>query len=188
MDLLVIIGLAVGLSLDALAVSIANGYMIKQLKFHHAFRISAFFGFFQAVMPLAGWSAGLHFSSYIKKVDHWIAFCLLAFIGGKMIFESKKLEEDCESKNCTHFPTLLLLSLATSIDALAVGLSFAILNMSILTPIAIIGIITFTVCIIGVYVGNRLGHVFENKLELSGGIILVGIGIRILVEHLIKHI
>jgi putative Mn2+ efflux pump MntP len=188
MDLPLIFGLAVGLSLDALAVSIANGIVIHQLKFRHAFRIAFFFGAFQAFMPIIGWAAGSYFSSYIQQFDHWIVFGLLGFIGGKMIVESKSLDKHCRGINCTHFPTLLTLSVTTSIDALAVGLSFAILNVNILLPVAIIGIITFAVCIVGIYMGNTLGHIFENKLELAGGIILIGIGLKILIEHLYKHI
>jgi len=162
MDLLLIVSIALGLSLDAFAVSVANGILIHQLKFSHAFRISLFFGAFQAVMPLIGWAAGSYFSPYIMQFDHWIAFGLLAFIGGKMIVESRSLD--------------------------AVGLSFAILDVHILLPVAVIGIVTFVVCITGVYAGNRIGHLFENRFELAGGIILIGIGLKILIEHLVQHI
>ncbi|KPJ86344.1 MAG: hypothetical protein AMS17_12795 [Spirochaetes bacterium DG_61] len=188
MDLLLIVSIALGLSLDAFAVSVANGILIHQLKFSHAFRISLFFGAFQAVMPLIGWAAGSYFSPYIMQFDHWIAFGLLAFIGGKMIVESRSLDRDCSGVDCSHFPTLLLLSVTTSIDALAVGLSFAILDVHILLPVAVIGIVTFVVCITGVYAGNRIGHLFENRFELAGGIILIGIGLKILIEHLVQHI
>jgi len=144
--------------MDALAISIANGFMIKQLHFRHAFIIAFFFGLFQAFMPVIGCSAGHYFISYIEKFDHWIAFLLLTFIGAKMIFESNKISTCEKPKDCTHFPTLLLLSFATSIDALAVGISFSILKISILTPVMIIGGVTFFICMAGVYLGDKVGH------------------------------
>lgn len=178
-------GVALGLSMDAFAVSVANGLVIHQLKFRHAFRISLFFGAFQAFMPVLGWLAGTCLSSLIQHIAHWVAFFLLLFIGIKMIVEAKSRDRECSSRNCLHFPTLLVMSLATSIDALAVGVSFAVLKISIFLPIAIIGAVTFVVCIIGVYIGDRTGHIFENKLETAGGILLIGIGIKILLEHLV---
>ncbi len=188
MDLLFILGVAVGLSLDAFAVSITNGCLIKKLHFTHALRIAFFFGLFQALMPLIGWAAGSHFSEYIQKIDHWIVFCLLAFIGAKMIVESRSMKNGCEDRDCRDFPTLLLFSIATSFDALAVGVSFGILKMHILLPVTIIGVVTFLLCLIGVYAGNRIGHIFENKLGLAGGMVLIGIGLKILLTHLIRHI
>jgi putative Mn2+ efflux pump MntP len=185
MSLIKIIGIGIGLSMDALSVSVVNGCAIKELKFKHAFRMSFFFGFFQAIMPVIGWAAGLAFLSYIQDFDHWIAFGLLTIVGLKMIWESRSLKQDYSSKNCIHLPTLLMLSIATSIDALAVGLSFSILKVQIILPVVIIGAITFILCLVGVYIGNRVGHFFENKLELIGGLILIGIGIKILIEHLV---
>lgn len=170
--------------MDALSVSVTNGCIIKELKPRHAFRIAFFFGFFQAMMPVIGWAMGSLFYSYIRSFDHWIAFGLLFFIGIKMIYESFKKDEEKKQKDCRHYPTLLILSLATSIDALAVGVSFALLDVQIIFPAAVIGIITFIVCLAGVFVGNRIGQFFENRLELAGGIILIGIGVKILVEHL----
>lgn len=186
MELFTLLGIALGLSMDALAVSVTNGFIIKELKFKHAFRIALAFGFFQAIMPIIGWAAGSFFAEYIKGFDHWIAFVLLVYIGGKMLFESfKKEEESCsDEKNCTHLPTLIIMSIATSIDALAVGLSFAFLNVSIAVPVLVIGGITFVLCLAGVYIGNKVGHFFENKLELVGGLVLIGIGVKILIEHL----
>jgi putative Mn2+ efflux pump MntP len=186
--LIAVVAIAVGLSMDALSVSIANGFMIRQLKFRQAFRIAFFFGFFQFFMPIIGWAAGRYFHSSIESFDHWIAFGLLLFIGFKMIIESRSLDPadpECESRTCMHFPTLLLMSVATSVDALAVGISFAVLEVGILHPVLIIGILTFAMCIAGVYIGNKIGHLFENKLEIAGGIIIIGIGIKILVEHLL---
>jgi len=184
MNIIAIVGIAVGLSMDALAVSVVNGCTIKKIKHRHAFLIAGSFGLFQAIMPLIGWAVGLSFSSYIESFDHWIAFGLLSFIGGKMILSSFRLEKSCEEKNCLHPPTLLLLSLATSIDALAVGLSFAMLDMTIFLPIVIIGLITFILCFVGVHLGKRLGHFFEGKLEFAGGVILIAVGAKILIEHL----
>lgn len=174
--------------MDALAVSITNGFVIKELKLKHAFRIAFFFGLFQAAMPVVGWFAGVTIRSYIKDFDHWIAFGLLSFIGIKMIWESRALNMEVDSNNCLHFPTLLLLSLATSIDALAVGVSFAMLEIRIVLPVVIIGGITFVNCLIGTQLGKRFGHLFENKLEIIGGIVLVLIGLKILFEHLVKNI
>ncbi len=184
-----IFAIAVALSMDALAVSVVNGCIIKKLNYRHALRIAFFFGFFQAVMPLAGWASGFYFRNYIENVDHWIAFGLLAFIGGKMIFESGVVKKDvCEintdKKNCLDFSTLITLSIATSIDALAVGISFSLLNVNIIEPVIIIGAVTFTICYVGVYIGDRIGHFFEDKLEIAGGVILIILGFKILLEHL----
>ena len=185
MDILVLIGIAIGLSMDALAVTVANGIMIKKLQIRHAFRIAFSFGFFQAIMPLIGWAAGITFSTYIKEIDHWVAFGLLVLVASRMIWESfTSSKKDEAAKNCLHFPTLLILSFATSIDALAVGVSFAFLDMTIWLPILIIGLITFVICFIGVILGNKLGPFFGNKLGLIGGLVLIGIGIKILIEHL----
>ena len=187
MDLPVLIGIAIGLSMDALAVSVANGIMIKKLRVEHAFRIAFSFGFFQAIMPLIGWAAGITFSAYIKEIDHWVAFGLLVIVGSRMIWESfTNSQKDEAARNCLHFPTLLILSLATSIDALAVGVSFAFLDMTIWFPILIIGLITFVICFIGVKIGNKLGPIFGNKLGIIGGLVLIGIGIRILIQHLVE--
>jgi len=184
-NLLIIFVIAVGLAMDALAVAIANGFSIKELKIHHALRIALAFGIFQAVMPVVGWALGLTFSDIIETFDHWVVFGLLSIIGLKMIYESFHMDKSCEHKNCLHFPTLLLLSLATSIDALAVGLSFAIIGVRILLAVLIIGGVTALLCFAGVYIGNKIGHFFENKFEFIGGIILIAIGIKILIEHLI---
>ena len=186
MSILEIIGLALGLSMDAFAVSVTNGFVIKELKFGSAFRIALFFGVFQAVMPVIGWASGLSFVSYIQIVDHWVVFALLGFIGSKMIIESRSLKKESECKNCLHLPTLILLSFATSIDALAIGFSFAFLRVSIFMPVALIGGITFIVCLSGVYLGKKVGHIFENRIEMIGGIVLFGIGLKILVEHLVR--
>lgn len=175
--------------MDSLAVSVANGIMIKKLHVRHAFRIAFSFGFFQAIMPLIGWAAGITFSIYIKEIDHWVAFGLLTLVGSRMIWESiSSSKKDEAVKNCLHFPTLLILSLATSIDALAVGVSFAFLDMTIWFPILLIGLITFVICFFGVILGKKLGPFFGNKLGIIGGLVLIGIGIKILIEHLADKI
>lgn len=139
-------------------------------------------------MPVVGWAAGYTFRDMIKAYGHWIALGLLVFIGVRMIVESRRLDNKEDSKDCQHLPTLLLLSVATSIDALAVGISFAFLEMNIIVPFVIIGGITFSLCLVGVYIGDRSGHFFEGKFELIGGIILMGIGAKIAIEHLIRRI
>lgn len=172
--------LAFALSLDAFAVSVTSGVTIKNLKIRNAFKIAAFFGGFQALMPVVGYLAGKSVNEYIKDYDHWIAFGLLVFIGVKMIWEAFKIEE-CElDKDCLNSATLLLLAIATSIDALGVGLIFSSMAGSIVFPVILIGLITFIVCFAGVYIGDKIGSFFENKIEIVGGVILIGIGIRLL--------
>jgi putative Mn2+ efflux pump MntP len=185
MDIPAIVLIAFGLAMDAFAVSITSGIAIKRLRLNHALRIAGFFGSFQAIMPFIGWLAGLSLINYISGVDHWIAFTLLAFIGCKMIYEATKIEAVEKETNPLNPKVLLLLSIATSIDALAVGLSFAILKIDIATPIIIIGTITFVLSFLGAFAGNKLGHLFENKIEIAGGLILIIIGTKILIEHII---
>jgi putative Mn2+ efflux pump MntP len=184
MDIINILLIAFGLSMDAFAVSITNGIAIKHQRINHALRIGIFFGSFQALMPLIGWLAGLSLRDLISGIDHWVAFGLLALIGSKMIYESMKIGPDDKETNSLNIFVLLLLSIATSIDALAVGLSFAFLKISIITPIIVIGIVTFILSFLGVLVGNKLGHFFENKMEFLGGLVLIGIGIKIFIQHL----
>jgi len=173
------------LSMDAFAVSVANGLAVRKLKVSYAFRIALFFGGFQALMPFLGWLSGLALQNVLGAFDHWLAFILLAFIGGKMVWESlkpgKKEEKDCLPLS---FTTLLVLAIATSIDALVVGFTFALLKVKIVAPIAIIGITTFVLSFAGVFLGNRVGHLFERKIETLGGLILIGIGLKILIQHL----
>ena len=170
--------------MDAFAVSITSGITIQQLKINNALRIAFFFGAFQAIMPLVGWLAGLGLRSLISNVDHWIAFGLLSFIGCKMIYEAVTIQSEEKAINPLNVYVLLMLSIATSIDALAVGVSFAFLNIAIVTPILVIGTITFILSFLGVFIGDRIGHLFENKIEIIGGLILIGIGLKILVEDL----
>ena len=184
MDIISIIFIAFGLAMDAFAVSITSGLTIKSLKINNALKIAVFFGLFQAIMPLIGWLAGLSFRDFISGVDHWIAFGLLSIIGCKMIYESSKMDLNEKKIDPLNIYVLFILSIATSIDALAVGLSLSFLNVSIALPAIIIGIVTFLLSIFGVYFGNRFGHYFERKIEIIGGLILIGIGIKILIEHL----
>lgn len=187
--------LALALSMDAVAVSVANGICVAGLRFRQALRASLSFGFFQFAMPVAGWLLGATFRSYIQSFDHWIAFVLLAFIGGKMIKESFETvdpsscsEEERSRSDIRDFRTLMILSVATSIDALAVGLYYSVLGSPILEPAAVIGIVTFAACLAGVEFGKRIGARFERWAELAGGLVLVGLGLKILFEHLAKSI
>ena len=185
MDIITILFIAVGLSMDAFAVSITSGLTIKNLKVNNAFKIAIFFGSFQAIMPLIGWLAGLSVRNFISGIDHWIAFGLLSFVGGKMIYESLSTKPTAKENNPLNLYVLLVLSVATSIDALAVGLSLSFLNISIAMPVVIIGVVTFFLSFLGVFIGDRFGHFFEKKMEIIGGLILVGIGIKIVIEHLV---
>ena len=184
MSLVSIIFISIGLAMDAFAVSIASGFTIHRLRVGHAFRIAFFFGAFQAIMPVIGWLAGLSVQEYIAAIDHWIAFILLSFVGGRMIYEATVLGEERDEKDPLNIYVLLMLSVATSIDALAVGLSLSFLNVAIALPAIVIGCVTFALSFAGVYIGDRFGHFFESKIEIAGGIILIGIGIKILIEHL----
>lgn len=185
MSIIEIIILAIGLSMDAVAVSISSSLAVKEIKFSHGLKMGAFFGGFQALMPFIGWLAGVSFRKLIQGLDHWIAFLLLAAIGGKMIYEGCH-EKDCETpkNNPFQFYVLLGLAIATSIDALAAGVSFAVLDLNILFVVTIIGTITFTLSCLAVELGKKLGCHFGSRMEITGGVILVAIGAKILIEHL----
>lgn len=183
MDNTTILFIALGLAMDAFAVSITSGFTVRQLKIHYALKIALFFGLFQAIMPVMGWAAGFGLRDFISSVDHWIAFVLLTAIGIKMIYESRAIKKEEKEVVILSIYALLLLSIATSIDAFAVGFSLSALNVSIINPALIIGIITFMLSFAGVFIGNRFGHLFESKIEIVGGVILIGIGIKILLEH-----
>jgi len=177
--------LAVGLSMDALAISICKGLSMKKIQIKNLFIVGAYFGFFQFIMPVIGYSVGSQFAKYITAFDHWIVFILLSFIGGKMIKESfSKDEIDKDSEVDLGINTMFPLAVATSIDALAVGISFAFLDVNIWTASVSIGLITFTFSIFGVIIGNIFGMKFKSKAEFGGGLILIFMGIKILVEHL----
>ena len=185
MDLVTIIVIAVGLAIDAFAVSIVSGSAYKQLNVRHALRIAVFFGGFQAFMPLIGFLAGLSVKEYIATYDHWVAFGLLSAVGGKMIYESFKIKSVKENFDPSNILVLLVLSIATSIDALAIGITLSLITSSIVTAVIIIGLVTFVLSYLGVCIGKKFGHFFENKIKAFGGLILVGIGLKILLEHLL---
>jgi manganese efflux pump family protein len=190
MSILSMLLIAVGLAMDAFAVSIASGVNIRKLHLRHALWIAGLFGLFQAVMPLLGWLAGHWARDAIEPYDHWIAFGLLAGIGIKMILESRALEED-ESEQAKkagesfRLYVLLGLALATSIDALAVGVTLSVLDVSIVEPILVIGLVTFVMSFAGAYIGEMAGHLFEWRIELFGGVVLICMGAKILLEHLL---
>lgn len=178
---IVLIGL--GLAMDAFAVSICKGLSMKKMNWKNAIIIALYFGIFQALMPIIGYFLGTTFSNLVENVDHWIAFILLAIVGGNMIKDS--FDDECEKRNeKVDFKTMIVLAIATSIDALAVGVTFAFFKTNIILSVFIIGIITFILSLVGVKIGNRFGDKFQNKAELTGGIILIIIGTKILLEHL----
>lgn len=184
LDALTILLIAVGLAMDAFAVSITNGITIQNNRRKNALLTAFSFGGFQMLMPLIGYFAGLSLESVIVEVDHWVAFGLLAFIGSKMIYDAVRRDGEEKTQGNLKLYTLLMLSVATSIDALMVGLSFAFLQTAILLPVAVIGLVTFLLSFSGFYFGCRLGKLFGNKIKILGGIILIAIGLRILLEHL----
>jgi len=175
--------IAVGLSMDAFAVSVCKGLSMQKLKISHALIIGTYFGGFQALMPLAGYFLGVRFQDAITAYDHWIAFILLAVIGGNMVKEALSGEEEtCDAS--IAFTDMLILAVATSIDALAVGVTFAFLRVQILPAITFIGCTTFVLSMVGVKVGAVFGSRYKSRAELAGGLILIFMGIKILVEHL----
>jgi len=191
MSFFIILGIAIGLSMDAFAVSISYGCSALRVPFKHTTTIALFFGGFQAIMPIIGWYGGTLFANLIQSYDHWIAFLLLGYVGTKMIIEGiKGLSEHDDSCSLEEFEMnfhrLFILSIATSIDALAVGLSLSLLGVEILYPSVIIGITTFLFSFAGVRMGCRLQEFFGKKVEIVGGIILLFIGLRILIEHILS--
>lgn len=184
MDLITTVLIAFGLAADAFAASITSGIKIKRLSIKNALMIATFFGFFQAIMPLVGWLVGRGLKGLISEVDHWVAFGLLSFVGYRMIYESIHAETTKKEVDPLNLYILLTLSIATSIDALVVGISFAFLQNYIATLVISIGVVTFILSFIGVFIGNRFGNWFNNKIEVVGGLILIFIGAKILFEHL----
>lgn len=177
--------LSIGLAMDAFAVSVCKGLSMKRMKWKNAIIIGAYFGYFQALMPALGYLLGYNFQDRISNIDHWIAFILLGVIGINMIKEAISKENDVHNDS-VKFKEMIVLAIATSIDALAVGITFAFLNVNLILAISLIGIITFIISVLGVKVGNIFGDKYEKKAEFAGGIILIFLGIKILVEHLIK--
>ncbi len=174
--------IAFGLSMDAFAVAITKGLCLSRMRYKYALITGLFFGGFQALMPLIGYYLGVQFEEYLTSIDHWVIFALLFLIGINMILESRKEEkEKCDTLN---FKNMTILSLATSIDALAVGITFAFLHADIIVSITVIGLTTFILSFFGVVIGNMFGSRFKSKAEIAGGIILILIGTKILFEHL----
>ena len=181
----------VGLAMDAFAVSICKGIKMPKLKKARIIIIAIFFGGFQMLMPLIGWLLGNQLVDYISAFDHWVSFALLAFIGGKMAIESFKKDDECECgcgcDDKLDIKELFLLAVATSIDALAVGIVFSTeKDLNIVSSIGIIGAVTFVLCALGVVIGNKFGSKFKSKAELAGGLVLVGIGIKLLIEGFLE--
>lgn len=174
---------SVGLGMDAFAVSVCKGLSMSKMNWKKAVIIALYFGGFQALMPVIGYFLGSSFESIVTSIDHWIAFVLLSIIGGNMLKEAF----DTDHENCnddTSFKTMVVLAIATSIDALAVGITFAFLKVNLVLAVTLIGVITFALSLLGVKIGNRFGDKYKNKAEMVGGCILILMGIKILVEHL----
>lgn len=184
MNLSDIILIAIGLAMDCFAVSIACGIAMKPFKLGHAVRIAFSFGIFQAVMPLIGWLAGSTFQHLIESFDHWIAFGILLILGGRMLWDFFFVHPDKKILKPYKKRVVLTLALATSIDAMAIGLSFAFLQIDLLQPILIIGAASLLFSALGLFIGKRYGHRYNIPAELFGGIVLIGIGIKILLEHI----
>jgi putative Mn2+ efflux pump MntP len=182
MGLLELLIIAVGLSMDAFAVAICKGLSLKRMSYKHAVLVGLYFGIFQALMPLIGYFLGTQFKNSITSIDHWIAFVLLSIIGINMIRESR--ESDADVDDSFNFKNMTILSIATSIDALAIGVTFAFLRVNIIPAVTVIGFTSFLFSFVGVKIGNVFGSKFKSKAELAGGIILIGMGIKILLEHL----
>ena len=183
MSLLEIIFIGVGLSMDAFAVAVCKGLSMKKINWKNTIIIALYFGIFQALMPVLGYFLGSTLSTFVEKIDHWMAFGLLSIIGINMIKEST--DDELEKRNDkVDFKTMIVLAIATSIDALAVGITFAFFKVNLLLAITIIGVVTFVLSIIGVLIGNKFGDKLQNKAELTGGVILIIIGLKILLEHL----
>lgn len=183
MGVIEILLISLGLAMDAFAVSVCKGLAMKKMNWKKAIIIGLYFGVFQAVMPIIGFFLGTTFEGFITNVDHWVAFILLVVIGINMIKEAFEKESENRNDN-VDMKTMIVLSIATSIDALAIGITFACLKMHILMPVITIGVITFIISVIGVKIGNRFGDKYEKKAEIMGGVILILLGTKILLEHL----
>ncbi len=184
MGIFQILLIAIGLAMDAFAVSVCKGLRMQKIDYKYSAILSAFFGIFQALMPLSGWIIGIKFAKYIEFIDHWLAFILLTAIGGKMICEAFENKDNLDETNY-DYREMFALAIATSIDALAVGIMFAMLEVNIIVAILIIGIIAYILSFLGVMIGNRYGVKYKKKAEIAGGIILVFIGLKVLLEDIL---
>ena len=174
--------IAIGLSMDAFAVAVCKGLAVKKVEYKHSAIVGAYFGGFQALMPLIGFLVGMQFQEMITAIDHWISFILLLIIGGNMIKESRGKDEELDDS--FSFKAMFPLAVATSIDALAIGVTFAFLKVNIVWAISLIGVITFILSGIGVKVGNNFGIKYKSKAEMLGGIVLILLGTKILIDHI----
>ncbi|MCE5230264.1 manganese efflux pump MntP family protein [bacterium] len=185
MSLFVISGIAVGLSMDAFAVAVACSLTLREIQLRQVFRLAFHFGLFQAMMPMIGWIIGQGAAHYIINYDHWVAFGLLAFVGGKAIYEAVYGEDEAANRaDPTRGMSLIIFSLATSVDALAVGLSLAMIGVDIIYPAALIGIICAAITTLGMLIGTKVGAHFGQRMEIAGGLVLIAIGAKILFSHL----
>lgn len=184
MGIITIFLIAIGLNFDSLAISISTGLVVKHIRFNQAVKIAIVFAFFQGLMPFIGWLIGSQIKDLIKDYDHWIAFTLLFLIGAKMVYESFKKEEDKKPFNPLKLIVMISMAIAISIDALVVGVSFAFIDINIVLSISIIGALTFIVSMLGMLLGKKAGGIFGKKMEIVGGLILICIGVKILIEHL----
>lgn len=185
MSIIILLGIALGLAMDAFAVSIAISAALKDVSLAQLLRLALYFGLFQSAMLIIGWLAGQSVADYIAGYDHWVAFGLLAFIGGRMIYSGLKgVDKIDTSKDPTRGATVVILAVATSIDALAVGLSFIALGVSIWYPAAVIGAVAFGMTALGMKIGGGLGEKFGDKMEIAGGLVLIAIGAKIVIEHI----
>lgn len=186
MDWLTLIGIAVALAMDAFAVALAAGAILRPLTFRPCFRLAFHFGLFQGLMPIIGWFAGVNIQSLVAALSHWIAFVLLAGVGGRMIYEALGKEDEENSRSDpSKGLTMVLLSVATSIDALAVGLSLAMINVRIWEPALVIGLVACLFTIAGLFLGTRVGAAWGRQVEVAGGCILIGIGLKILLPEVL---
>lgn len=184
MEILTIFLIAISLSFDTFAVSISSGLVLRQITFINATRIALTLAVFQAAMPVLGWFAGSGIKTYAENIDHWIAFGILGLLGGKMIYESFKTDPENRSFNPLDLKIMIGMAIATSIDALVVGFSFALLNYKILISVGIIGAVTYIVAMLGMLFGKKIGARMGRRMEMLGGVMLILIGLKILIEHL----
>ena len=187
MGIIELVVLSIGLAMDAFAVSICKGLSMPRMKWKNAIIIGLYFGYFQALMPALGYLLGVNFQDRISNIDHWVAFILLAVIGINMIKEAISKDNDVHNDSI-KFKDMIVLAIATSIDALAIGITFAFLNVNLILAISLIGVITFIISVLGVKVGNIFGDTYANKAEFAGGIILLLLGLKLLLEHLLASI
>ncbi|MBU4263250.1 MAG: manganese efflux pump MntP family protein [Proteobacteria bacterium] len=184
MEPVTLIFIALALAMDAFAVALAAGVALHPVSKRQLFRLGFHFGLFQGLMPIIGWLAGLGVQGLISAYDHWLAFGLLSFVGGKMIFEAFQDDEEKQKTDPTKGATMVMLSIATSIDALAVGLSLAVIGVNIWTPALVIAVTAATLTVAGMLLGGKIGMIWGKRVEVLGGLLLIGIGLKILVDHL----